>query len=100
MLLDRIESSTSLDRLDSTEKAIGSSISLADKQDHAGEKPELLSRPSNVKKVYALVVAIVLVGSLAVVLLGLCGVFQEDKEDAEGDGTAQFLLNSTYPPTF
>lgn len=50
--------------------------------------------------VYALVVAIVLVGSLAVVLLGLCGVFQEDKEDAEGDGTAQFLLNSTYPPTF
>lgn len=48
--------------------------------------------------VYALVVVIVLVGSLAVVLLGLCGVFQEDKEHAEGFGTAPFLLNSTYPP--
>lgn len=50
MLQDRIESSTSLDRLDSTEKAIGSTISLADKQDHASENPEPLSRPSNIKK--------------------------------------------------
>jgi len=99
MPLDRIESSTSLDRLDSTEKAIATSISLADKPEQDIGTLETPNRPSIVKKAYALVVVIVLVGSLIVVLLGLCGEFQEDKEHAEQYGTAQFLLNSTYPPT-